>query len=779
MDVAAGPSNMPIFLIWAFVFFATFLGLSPKSLAATENQPMHWSGDKTVWDRRNNIVELTGNATITQPGETMIADFIRLNLNDRTVEAKGHCVFSTRETLVQGDEFYFNLDTRIGSIIRGRVSNESFVLMGERINKLGPGRFQSHRAEYSTCKDCPNSWSLLGDDVDMQIEGYAYISNVAVKVKDTPVMWLPYMIIPLKGKRQTGFLFPRFGNSAGNGFMFVQPFFWAINRSTDMTVSAGLYSNKGRRLEWEGRYALASRSTGTFNIYSTADRSAGAPTDQRWGFKAYQTQELPFKIDEKLRFQEVSDNKYPIDFGSDMPGRGDSVLPSDFILSHSNQNVAAFVAAKRYRNLLNTQSQVGFDPNTVQQLPYALMTTNDRLLFGTPLAVGLSLGVANFTRSAGPMDYDITSIHGAPLRPGIDPIRKALRTSVIPSTYLTLRPFGIFSLVPSLQYRNYFYSFQNSAPNLSRGYLIFQTELNAQWERVYSTNNPEIPKVKHLIRPVITYSRIPYKRQDEHHPFVEQVRYRGGYNFDNNDIVPIGTSTSTINYFTPLGHSITYGFISQLIVRKGRLGEDTATYQRRIELQAGQTFNLLELKRPENQQIPLSRVYSSLTFEFENWGANLNYYYYPYLGRLLNERADATKPKGPVSPHEGSASVSYQLEKSVRQKVLSFERSVQLSYSYGRIDGSTSNIGGKLIYSINDYFMPSVGASYDFLTHAFFRNNVDLSFQSPSQCWRVTASVARYIGKPGWDISFDFGLNLTGGEFGSVSGLSSGPPPGT
>ena len=310
----------------------------PSVQLTADEKPLHYSADRQVWNRRENKIELFSNAKVKQPGESLTADYMILDLTSRTIDARGNCVYTAADTVIRGEEMKFNLDSRTGTIMKGRVSNERFSLAGERINKLGSQRFQTHWGEYSTCRDCPQSWTLTAEDVDMQIDGYAYMSNVIAKIKDAPFAWLPYLIVPMKTRRQTGFLFPIFGASDLNGIQFVQPFFWAINRSSDMTFGFGNYSKKGRRLEWESRYALSGRSFGKSNFYYLRDRTESLDpfgnsterTPHRWALDIVQAQELPFGIEQKLRVLEMSDNQYPIFIG-DIPGRGENAVSSDLI----------------------------------------------------------------------------------------------------------------------------------------------------------------------------------------------------------------------------------------------------------------------------------------------------------------------------------------------------------------------------------------------------------------------------------------------------------------
>ncbi|MEK6578792.1 MAG: LPS assembly protein LptD, partial [Bdellovibrionota bacterium] len=567
-------------LIYVFTALLLFVFETPV-YAIEESEPLHFSADKQIWDRRNNKVELIGHAVVSQLSEKLNANHAVLDLTSRTVDATGDCVYVSQDVVINSDEMHFNLDTHTGTIVGGRVSHERFTLSGERINKLGDGRFQTHWGEYSTCRDCPRSWAFQARDVDLELGGYAYITDVTAKFKDAPAFWAPYMILPLKTKRQSGLLFPRIQLDGTFGFVFVQPYFWAIGRSADMTLGLGTYTEKGRRVEWEGRYALSPKSGGQANFYHIHDeRFKDRPN--RWSFALEQTQEFSSVFGEKFRLTEVSDNLYPLTYLADSNRGADLVLRSDIVFNYGSSDVSAYILGTRYRNVfptnpppdLNgsdlTQQKLDFDPKTVQVLPRAVFTTNDKPLLGSPLMGGLTLGISNFTRTGDAFDHnfdqhperDLSGIFVVPpFRPGIDPLRKSTRFSASPSLYTTLRPFDIFSIVPSAKYQSYFYSFhtQNGVPNLFRGYLLTQVELNAQLERIYDfPDDPVTPRAKHLIRPNLTYSRIPFVREDQEHPFMRQISVAktnkvSGYYFDNYDVVPIRGDPFSNNYFVPLG----------------------------------------------------------------------------------------------------------------------------------------------------------------------------------------------------------------------------------
>lgn len=767
------------------------------SWAVAETDPIHASGDREVWDRRRNRVELFGHAVVRQPGEQLSADHIVLDQSARTLDAHGNCVYVTSDSIIYGDEMHFNLDTRTGTIVGGRVANERFTLGGERINKLGEGRFQTHWGEYSTCRDCTQSWTIQAQDVDMEVEGYAHLRNVTIKLKDTPALWFPYLIVPMKTRRQTGLLFPQIAFSGQNGFALVQPFFWAVSRSADMTFGAGEFSKKGVRATWEGRYALSERSGGKANFYFLRDQEFGNPEltsptlnpsggTNRWALDVSQVQELPWHIEEKLRVVEISDNYYPIFIG-DVPGLNELTVSSTASLSYASSSLSAFVGARRIRNLLDVNLDAGdgirrFDPYTVQVYPSAIVTTNDQAIAGWPVAAGLTLGVTNFTRSAGPFDLDVFSnptTRAAPFPdPGVDPIREAIRFSVNPSLYASVRPWDVFTFTPSVKYFGYFYSFHNVVDNWYRGYALFQADLSAQLEKVYDVDDKFRPRRKHLIRPILTYSYIPQKlvHQDPH-PFLSQIQYaedRGftGYNFDNLDIVPIDSSPVTgTQYFVPLGNSLAYGLTTQLIERRGEVQDPLASYATPVEFSLGQAINFREFQKFRREDPsrardpqPLTRFFSTLNLNLDDrLLSGTTYYYYPYISGIR---------------HQISTSATYVIDRSTRQRILSFDRSLSAGYTWNKVGctdegcpkAATSNLVFNVNYSLSDYILPSFSGSYDYQTQNLLRTAVNLQFQSPSQCWKLTLSGSKEIGqKPNWGI--DLAVNLTGSGFGGATDL--------
>ncbi len=149
-----------------------------------------------------------------------------------------------------------------------------------------------HKASYSTCAPCENTWTLKARDLDLNKEtgrGEAY--HARLYVKDFPIMYLPYLNFPIDDRRQTGFLHPTMGSHSGSGLSLSAPFYWNIAPHYDATITPHFFRKRGAGLQAFTRY-LQPHSQGELEGF-------WLPQD-----RAYQR----FKTQKRLKHPGVADN---------------------------------------------------------------------------------------------------------------------------------------------------------------------------------------------------------------------------------------------------------------------------------------------------------------------------------------------------------------------------------------------------------------------------------------------------------------------------------------
>lgn len=707
---------------------------------------LHLSCNRSLRDLTNNKLECFGNVYIRRPSELMTADYAIMDMNTEQLHAEGNVVYFTPNTVIYGSAMDFNFVTETGTIKNGRVESDKYQLLGEKIDRLAIDHFVATDGEYTTCRDCPASWKLAGKTIDLTIDGYAHLSNVYIKINEAPSLYLPYAIIPVKTKRQSGLLFPKIQPASAQGFVFVQPYYWAISRSQDLTLGGGFYTQHGPKGELEYRYVLDSKSSGELRAFYLRDKQFIEPFQDRWAAQYNHKLVLPGKVEQRISLIDASDRDYPRRF-EDIPGKNEPALVSTAGLSRSDRDVTSWVSATRIKNLM-TSDLVGFDGNTVQVLPSASLTTLDHTVGKTGLHWAFNVNYSRFTRT-GP-DFDPIDTTGSTTAlvdsflPGRTPLRKAHRFNLVPELYYPARVAEVIEVVPSVQYRTFYYLFDEvQTPPTARGYLLAQNEVATTVDRVYGA------RVKHKVRPSLVYSNIPVIQQKESHAFIQQIR-KSGNQFDDFDIVPITNETPL--YFVPLGNSLTYRLSNKFILKTE---EELTAYRKAVDLTAGQSINFIELRESASTREPLSPFFALLTVDTLRVTGSGEFFYYPYIKRS-----------------RFNLSANYIFAKYTR-RLLTFERSIGLSYSSNQVTATSKSISGGFTFSINDYVGVLGNITYLFpeekfnqVTPGFIRQtSAGVVYQSPSQCYKINLIGSWSLENPKVAVSLDIPINLTGEGF--------------
>src|SRR5690625_5781410 len=89
------------------------------------------------------------------------------------------------------------------------------------------------RSCQSTCPPEKVDWQLRATQVDMNFEkGVGVARNARLEFKGLPILYSPWLSFPLDGRRKTGFLYPGFGYSTGDGLDLSLPWYWNIDRKS-------------------------------------------------------------------------------------------------------------------------------------------------------------------------------------------------------------------------------------------------------------------------------------------------------------------------------------------------------------------------------------------------------------------------------------------------------------------------------------------------------------------------------------------------------------------
>ena len=169
---------------------------------------------------------------------------------------------------------YWN-ETRASSRTVEALGTGYFQLSGDRLSRLGENNYAARNTLWTPCRCGPNeipAWGFRAAAAEAQIGGYANLTHPVLEIKGIPVLYFPYLKIPLKDRRQSGFLMPTFGFDTRSGNILSQPIFFALADHADATLTADYFERRGTRLGLEYRFKHREFSGWQVNVDIMRDR---------------------------------------------------------------------------------------------------------------------------------------------------------------------------------------------------------------------------------------------------------------------------------------------------------------------------------------------------------------------------------------------------------------------------------------------------------------------------------------------------------------------------
>ena len=330
--------------------------------------PVTLNADSLTYDDDTGVALAEGNVELGFGNRTMRADRIRYDSRSGEAELTGRVHYKDA-----GDEFSFdrivlNLNTELGVLYNGtiRLAANNYQISSERFEKTGKKTFQIRKGTLTTCPCDPEpDWKFEVRRTRVSLDGYAVGKNVMFKIRGVPVLWLPWAAFPVKLTRQSGFLMPNFSHGGSKGYAFQLPYYWAISRWSDATLSIEEMSRRGLRPEVEYRYVLSPTSEGEAHASAHHDKQTEHDRYRFHGKNSYREG----AVTSNVRWDLASDDRYYLDLVDDDILRTGRHIPSRGFLSYGAEQGVGAMSAVYVNDVQGTP-----DDNTVQRLPEVSFT---------------------------------------------------------------------------------------------------------------------------------------------------------------------------------------------------------------------------------------------------------------------------------------------------------------------------------------------------------------------------------------------------------------------
>jgi len=149
-----------------------------------------------------------------------------------------------------------------------------FRMDGELITRTNGNDYVAEDSLFTPCKcdeDEDPAWAFRAEKTVAQIGGYADLHHPVLEIKGVPILYLPFLKVPLKSRRQSGFLMPTFSYNTRSGNIYSQPVFFDFGEDADATLTTDIFEKRGTRVGTEFRFQQRKHSGWVLNLEAIRD----------------------------------------------------------------------------------------------------------------------------------------------------------------------------------------------------------------------------------------------------------------------------------------------------------------------------------------------------------------------------------------------------------------------------------------------------------------------------------------------------------------------------
>jgi LPS-assembly protein len=520
-------------------------------------------------DRVRLMREVECSGTGSNAGQQIFGDELVWNMTTGEFEATGNVLLVTPTSRLAAERVVFNTKTGLGSFYtasgtaslgdRGLQDRSMFgtlepdiMFYGELIEKVGEDKYRITNGSFTTCVQPTPRWDVVTGSATIKLEDYAMLRNAVIRVKDVPLFYLPVMYYPIQSDdRATGFLLPTYGNSTVRGSSLSNAFFWAINRSQDLTLMHDWFTNTGQGVGAEYRYMLAPGAEGYLRAYrvdqkqSEVESGGGTialPEETSYELRGALSQTLPGGFRARANVDYFTSLASQQLYNTDIyySSRSRRTLSSSLTGVWGGVSLTGQFQRSEYFTSPTDSTVNGYAPSIRADI-------SSRRLGSLPIYFSTSSEAANylFISRAGTTEQDSS----------------VWRVDVQPNVRAALTNWPFLAINAQLGFRNTYYNesldeFEVQVPvSVSRRYFDMRAEvIGPSFSRVFSPNNALADRLKHIIEPSVNVQRIT--------------------NFDTQDRIPrVG---GAYDFIVAGSTRLQYGLANRVLVRKAA-GDDASS----------------------------------------------------------------------------------------------------------------------------------------------------------------------------------------------------------
>ncbi len=402
---------------------------------------------------------------------------------------------------------FYDVAGTFGAVARGQTvvltTSNPFVIAGREVQKVGRDRYIVLHGSITSCAEQSPTWTFNSEKIDVVPGEDAKLYHSTFRLLKLPIFYFPYNKVPASQMgRTSGFLLPEVGQSSTKGFVLGDSVYWAINRSSDITIGAQYFSSRGWSETVQIRMKPAENSSLEVHYFGVQDRGAPVTHQDQGGEEVTligDTSADHWRAAASIDY--LSSFLFRQAFSETFTQAVNSEVRSVAFLSHNVAGFSLNASASRYQNFYQNQATGAFS-NQIKTLHLPMVELNglEQHVYSSPFVWAVDTSGVGLQRS----------------EPGFVTANLVGRLDLHPGIALPLHWMG-WDLRPQVAVHETFYTQQLSgvtAANplgVASGTGINRRDVESSVElrppAMEKTFTREIfgRRLKHVIEPIFTY----------------------------------------------------------------------------------------------------------------------------------------------------------------------------------------------------------------------------------------------------------------------------------
>ncbi len=481
-------------------------------------------------EKQGDVYKLRGDAEIDYRSYVLRADEMTYNAATGEITLSGNVLLSggPHDEHITASHGSYNINTDSGKFFdvvgstgakaRGRgvvlTSSNPFSFTGAEVEKVGRDKFIVRGGRVTSCTLPKPKWTFQAQEIQVVAGENAKMYNSTFRMFGIPVFYFPFVEHPVERlARQSGFLIPHIGNSTIKGFTIGDSFYWAMNRSMDMTLGAEYYSRRGWAQRGDFRWRPSETAFLNVNYFGVLDRGSAITqtifvpgvgnsnvTTNPGGREARLNGEafLPYGFRGVANIDYLSQFLFRVVYAERFNEAINTEVKSVAFLSRTSDGYSLNALASRYQNFQSTQSG---DVVTIVHAPSGEFSSVDRKLSKSPFYWSFDAATEGLSRR----------------QPSFVTNDVLARFDIAPNISMPMHWKG-WGFRPELTLRNTYYS-ERTIANSSTSLVPVSDPINRRaLDAAFEIRPPALAKIfdkpvfghklKHTIEPRIRYEKV-------------------------------------------------------------------------------------------------------------------------------------------------------------------------------------------------------------------------------------------------------------------------------